>query len=54
MLLTWKQLFLTCAKSPQVRNNCFHVNNMKELFQDTTGMGDPYKCKTGSSCCLRN
>ena len=23
-----------CGDFAQVRNNCFHVNNMKELFQD--------------------
>ena len=36
MLSTWKQLFLTCAKSPhsKVRNQCFHVDTMKQLFQD--------------------
>ena len=25
---------LECGDFAQVRNNCFHVNNMKELFQD--------------------
>ena len=26
--------FLECGDFAQVRNNCFHVDNMKELFQD--------------------
>ena len=25
---------LECGDFAQVRNNCFHVDNMKELFQD--------------------
>ena len=28
------QIILECGDFAQVRNNCFHVNNMKELFQD--------------------
>ena len=26
--------FLECGDFAQVRNNCFHVDNMKALFQD--------------------
>ena len=26
--------FLVCGDFAQVTNNCFHVDNMKELFQD--------------------
>ena len=33
----------------------FLSNKMpRNLDSTTTGIGDPYKCKTGSSCCLRN
>ena len=31
---TERQFFLECGDFAQVRNNCFHVDNMKELFQD--------------------
>ena len=29
-----RHFLLECGDFAQVRNNCFHVNNMKELFQD--------------------
>ena len=32
---TVRHFLLECGDFAQVRNNCFHVNNMKELFQDT-------------------
>ena len=33
----------------------FLSNKMpRNLDSSTTGIDDPYKCKTGSSCCLRN
>ena len=31
---TVRHFLLECGDFAQVRNNCFHVNNMKELFQD--------------------
>ena len=31
---TVRHFLLECADFAQVRNNCFHVDNMKELFQD--------------------
>ena len=31
---TERHLLLECGDFAQVRNNCFHVDNMKELFQD--------------------
>ena len=31
---TVRQFLLECGDFAQVRNNCFHVDNMKELFQD--------------------
>ena len=41
MLSTWKQLFLTCAiknsgivRPLGLQHTSFHVDNMKELFQD--------------------
>ena len=32
--LTVRHFLLECGDFAQVRNNCFHVDNMKELFQD--------------------
>ena len=32
--LTVRHFLLECGDFAQVRNNCFHVYNMKELFQD--------------------
>ena len=29
-----RHFFLECGDFAQVRNKCFHVDNMKELFQD--------------------
>ena len=29
-----RHFFLGCGNFEQVRNNCFHVDDMKELFQD--------------------
>ena len=29
-----RHFLLECGDFAQVRNNCFHVDNMKELFQD--------------------
>ena len=31
---TVRHFLLECGDFAQVRNNCFHVDNMKELFQD--------------------
>ena len=31
---TVRHFLLECDDFAQVRNNCFHVDNMKELFQD--------------------
>ena len=31
---TVRHFLLKCGDFAQVRNNCFHVDNMKELFQD--------------------
>ena len=31
---TVRHSLLECGDFAQVRNNCFHVDNMKELFQD--------------------
>ena len=31
---TVRHLLLECGDFAHVRNNCFHVDNMKELFQD--------------------
>ena len=31
---TVRHFLLECGDSAQVRNNCFHVENMKQLFQD--------------------
>ena len=31
---TVRHFLFECADFAQVRNNCFHVDNMKELFQD--------------------
>ena len=31
---TVRHFLLECGDFTQVRNNCFHVDNMKELFQD--------------------
>ena len=31
---TVRHFVLECGDFAQVRNNCFHVNNIKELFQD--------------------
>ena len=31
---TVRHLLLECCDFAPVRNNCFHVNNMKQLFQD--------------------
>ena len=31
---TVRHILLECGDFAQVRNNCFHVDNMKELFQD--------------------
>ena len=31
---TVRQFRLECGDFAQVRNNCYHVDNMKELFQD--------------------
>ena len=31
---TVRHFLLQCGDIAQVRNNCFHVDNMKELFQD--------------------
>ena len=31
---TVRHFFLECGDFAQVRNNCFHVENMKQLFQD--------------------
>ena len=31
---TVRHFLLECGDFPQVRNNCFHVDNMKKLFQD--------------------
>ena len=31
---TVRHFLLECGNFAQVRNNCFHVDNMKQLFQD--------------------
>ena len=31
---TVRHYLLECGEFAQVKNNCFHVDNMKELFQD--------------------
>ena len=31
---TVRHFLLECGDFAQVRNNCFHVDNMKQLFQD--------------------
>ena len=31
---TVRHFLLECGDFAEVRNNCFHVDNMKELFQD--------------------
>ena len=31
---TVRHFILECSDLAQVRNNCFHVDNMKQLFQD--------------------
>ena len=31
---TVRHFLLDCGDFAQVRNNCFHVDNMKQLFQD--------------------
>ena len=31
---TVRHFLLECVDLAQVRNNCFHVDNMKQLFQD--------------------
>ena len=33
-LFTVRHFLLECGNFAQVRNNCFHVENMKQLFQD--------------------
>ena len=33
-LFTVRHFLLECGDFSPVRNNCFHVDNMKELFQD--------------------
>ena len=33
MLVAMRHSLMECGDFAQVRNNCFHVDNMKELFQ---------------------
>ena len=34
LAFTVRHFLLECGDFAQVRNNCFHVDNMKQLFQD--------------------
>ena len=39
---TVRHFLLECGEFAQVRNNCFHFDNMKELFQDNSNYINTY------------
>ena len=53
-----RHFLLECGDFAQVRNNCFHVDNMKELFQDihidrlseAVPMRPFFRAKNGGRC----
>ena len=55
---TVRHFLLECGDFAQVRNNCFHVDNMKELFQDihidrlseAVPMRPFFRAKNGGRC----